>query len=92
MIDTTVEQLIPLRKAARVINPAKPAHISTIWRWTLHGVRGQRLESVVLGGVRHTSREACQRFIQSLNSPGAVPPAPDRRAEAAERELVAKGC
>ncbi|MGD8454588.1 MAG: DUF1580 domain-containing protein [Phycisphaerae bacterium] len=92
MIDTTVEQLIPLRKAARVINPAKPAHVSTIWRWSLYGVRGQRLESIVLGGVRHTSREACQRFVQALNSPGAVSPAPDRRAERAEAELVRRGC
>jgi hypothetical protein len=43
-------------------------HFSTVSRWALHGVRGVRLESFVLGGRRQTSREAWDRFVQRTNA------------------------
>lgn len=92
MIDTTAETTMLLSKAARILNPANPPHVATVWRWAMHGVRGVKLESVVIGGCRYTSREAVARFLKALNEPDAVPTPPRRGAERAERTLVAKGC
>jgi hypothetical protein len=94
MIDPNVEELIPLTRAARVINPQRPPHVATVWRWTGNGVRGVRLESLLVGGVRNTSREAIGRFLAKLNAdePGAVPAPPNRRAEKAAAELQRRGC
>lgn len=41
-------------------------HLSTLWRWTRHGVRGVRLETMLVGGLLFTSREAIQRFLSRL--------------------------
>ena len=60
MIDVTTEQLMYLAEAAAIL-PGRPS-IATLWRWRVKGVRGRRLESVVLGGRVFTSREALQRF------------------------------
>lgn len=38
-------------------------HIGTIYRWVQRGAHGKVLESVLLGGVRYTSREALNRFM-----------------------------
>jgi len=43
--------------------PGQP-HLSTLWRWYRRGVRGVRLETVVVGGRRFTSRAAIERFIE----------------------------
>lgn len=66
------EALIPLRQAAKLIpstrGPAgKAIHIATMHRWITRGVRGQRLESVRIGGSRYTSVEAISRWIRELN-------------------------
>lgn len=45
----------------------RPPHVSTIHRWASGGVRGVRLESVLVGGVRMTSLEAFQRFVNRLS-------------------------
>lgn len=91
MIDPSVETMMPLAKAARIVNPSNPPHVATIWRWASAGVSGVRLESVKLGGVRFTSREAVARFIRRLNEPGAVPEPPSAAAERANAELVSRG-
>ncbi len=39
-------------------------NISTIWRWTLRGVRGVVLESFSVGARRYTTLEAFQRFVE----------------------------
>jgi hypothetical protein len=69
MIDITKEQMLSLKMAARLIpgRDGKPVHLSTIWRWILKGRRGVKLESIVIGGSRFTSREAMTRFIEALN-------------------------
>ena len=38
-------------------------HISTIWRWSLHGVGGVKLETVKIGSRIVTSKQAVTRFI-----------------------------
>lgn len=87
MIAWNQESLIPLTKAPL------PGHAATKWRWALRGVRGVRLESVVIGGQRFTTADACTRFIAKLNGEAVVEPRQDvtDRADAAGRELRAMG-
>ena len=97
------EDLLPLAMAAREVpnrRGGRGIHVATVWRWTRRGVRGVRLETIVVGGIRQTSRQALQRFVERTTAAAngeAVPTAPtssaDRRKaiEAAERELAADG-
>lgn len=85
------EERLAVTAAARQIFRVSP---ETAWRWALRGVRGVKLESFVVGGRRFTSREACQRFLASLNRtpPAAtVPSVSSLRAEAAARRLDEAG-
>ena len=85
MIDTGVENLIPLRAVPQLL-PSRPngkrLHISAVYRWTLRGVKGIRLETVRIGGTTYTSREAIQRFSELLSGelPSAQPANPVSRA------------
>lgn len=73
----------------------KKLHTSTAMRWCLKGVRGHRLESLMVGGVRYTSREALGRFLGALNAPHEADHAADvtrdRRVEAVDAALDAEG-
>jgi hypothetical protein len=42
---------------------------STVWRWTMRGLRGVRLETYSIGGRRFTTREAFDRFILGSQHP-----------------------
>lgn len=70
MIDTAREHIVLLNKVPQEV--ANRPHVSTCWRWWRHGIRGVKLETVVIGGRRYTSREALQRFFQELNQPQAA--------------------
>lgn len=70
MIEIEKEQLRLLAKASADV-PGNP-HISTLIRWSLHGVKGIKLETVLVGGRRFTSVEAIHRFLTRLNEPGSV--------------------
>ncbi len=59
-IDILKEKLLTLEQAARFF-PGRVAP-STIWRWHRKGVRGVRLETIVIGGKRFTSAQALERF------------------------------
>lgn len=87
------EDLIPWRHAAECI-PGNP-HVSTLHRWRLKGVRGHRLESILVGGSRFTSHQAIARFIAALNerSEPTTPPVfsaaqRQRMSDAARAELA----
>lgn len=41
--------------------------VSTVWRWTLKGVRGVRLRSVHLGGRRFVLRSDLEAFLAAVN-------------------------
>ena len=66
MIDSSTENLIPLGRVPAEIpsrRPGKKISISTVWAWAMpRGCRGVRLETVVIGGGRYTSREALQKI------------------------------
>lgn len=70
MIDVTQESLMLLRDVPRHL-PVRPngkrLHISAVYRWTMRGVKGVRLETMKLGGSTYTSREALQRFSERLS-------------------------
>jgi hypothetical protein len=70
MIDLQTEQLLLLANACDVV-PGRP-HVSTLIRWWRDGVRGVKLETVVVGGRRFTSIEAVHRFISRLSEPRSV--------------------
>lgn len=41
----------------------KRLHKSTVWRWVTKGVRGNRLQTWYVGGIRCTTRAALDEFI-----------------------------
>ncbi len=103
MIDANSEHLVSLTDAAKLL-PArrggKRPHVSCIYRWTVSGCKGIKLESLQVGGTRCTSREALGRFFERLSDatglqrdPQAVR-TPARRAREvarADRELTEAG-
>jgi hypothetical protein len=75
-VDILSEAIVSLAEAAKII-PTRP-DVSTLWRWYRRGVRGIRLETVIIGGKRYTSRESIQRFIErttEAHDKGAAAPA-----------------
>lgn len=96
-IDTEAERLISLAEAARSL-PSGSVHVATIHRWQLRGIRGIRLPSVLIGGVRHTSREALAWWFAATTAAAdgtapatRTPNQRDRAIAAAERELADAG-
>ena len=65
-IDIETETLITFKDARNEFpqNPSK----RTIERWASVGYRNAWLETVLSGGTRVTSKEACRRFLRALNT------------------------
>ncbi len=89
MVDPKCEHLCRLTAVPSAL-PSRP-HLATVWRWGLHGVRGVKLETLLIGGVRYTSDEAVARFISRLNEPGAVREPVNAAAERAGEAPAAMG-
>jgi hypothetical protein len=66
MIDFNSESLISFQEATQHA-PGEP-HISTLHRWRLRGIRGVRLETCLIGGKRFTTKEALDRFFESVTT------------------------
>jgi hypothetical protein len=86
MIDVAAENVISLAEAARLLparRAGKRAHVSCIYRWTVAGCRGIKLESIQVGGTRCTSRAALQAFCNALTTAaqGEIPAPPPRAKE-----------
>ncbi|MBI1347224.1 DUF1580 domain-containing protein [bacterium] len=77
------ERLTPAQ-ASRLLD----THIATTWRYMLHGVRGVRLESWLVGARRYTTAEAVERFLQRLNADTASA-APTQAAVTSRRKRQA---
>jgi len=74
-IDPLTEETFPLSEAARRLprlRNNRPVNVSTLWRWALYGLRGVRLETTMIGGVRVTSNAAMRRFFAALNKHDAT--------------------
>lgn len=101
MIDIAVETIFPIVEAPGRLpsRHGKKINITTVYRWIRSGSRGVKLESIILGGVRYTSTEAIQRFVERVSAAAngetspVVRSAIQRRnaSERAERELAARG-
>jgi hypothetical protein len=94
MIDPLNENVISLSAAARLLprlRNNKPVNPSTVWRWSVHGVKGKRLETVKVGGVTATSVEAVRRFLRAINGQPELERAGGRRQDAVEQELSTRG-
>ena len=94
MIDHEVEDLIPFETCGLLI-PGRPSRC-TLYRWAFKGINSVKLESLVVGHKRFTSKEAIGRFIAAMNADQA--PAPSitksqraRQAATADRLLAAAG-
>src|SRR5271154_5104019 len=86
MIDILIELLISLAAASKLL-PGRPS-ITTLWRWHHRGVRGVKLETVVIGGRRYTSREAIARFIAATTAARDGQPTLLRSPIARERAIA----
>jgi hypothetical protein len=62
-----------------------------LWRWAICGLRGVRLETAMIGGVRVTSASALRAFVEALSTqdaPRSRPQmVPTRREEEIDGEL-----
>lgn len=96
-IDTSTETIVSFNDARSEFKDGRRKSLATLHRWRLRGVKGVRLESVKIGGLRYTSLEAIDRFIQAQNA-GNEPAAPSitpsqrrKQSEAARAELQKMG-
>lgn len=69
-IEIGTETVLSLTEAAKIA-PGRP-HLATIWRWCQRGVRGVKLETIVVGGRRFTTTEALERFIARTKATSGV--------------------
>jgi type IV secretory pathway TrbF-like protein len=95
-INVETEDLIPFSEARTAFPGGRRLSLQTLHRWRLSGVRGVRLETCVVGGLRYVSRESIFRFIAAQNaseSPAPAITAKQRRtqAESANRVLQEAG-
>ena len=95
-IDPTNETLIPFNSAREAFPGGKRLSLATLHRWRLNGVRGTRLETILIGGSRFTSAEAIARFIGNQNPAESAEPAitgkqRQKMAETANRLLAEAG-
>lgn len=94
MIDAATENLVCFQEAPKYI-PGHPS-LCAIHRWKLTGVRGAKLETLLVGGKRFTSIEAISRLIAAQNRDESPAPAlavsqRRRQAESANRVLQEAG-
>jgi hypothetical protein len=84
--DLLSETKIGFNKLARELDVSP----STIWRWSLGGCRGVKLEAISIGHRRVTSREAFARFVEATNAardskPPSQSQTPKQRQQVIER-------
>ncbi len=86
------ENPMPIEDAAKYF-PHRP-HISTVWRYVLKGYKGLKLESIMSGNRRITSREAVLRFIAATtaraNGDARTRPLDQRRAAVRHADAKAR--
>jgi Protein of unknown function (DUF1580) len=71
MMQIPTGELIPLRELVNELpRPAgsRSYDPSTLTRWCLYGVGGNKLESVKIAGRRYSTREALRQFLEACAS------------------------
>jgi hypothetical protein len=94
MISIADEDLLTLTEATKVLprrrNGKKPS-VSTLWRWAKAGLRGHRLESLMVGGVRCTTCRALQEFFERVTEAEACPESRRLIPQRVDRDLDQDG-
>jgi len=91
------ETLIQFPDARSAFPGGRRISLATLHRWRLTGIRGVKLDTVLIGGLRYTSREAIARFISAQNfqeapaAPAITPSQRRKQSEAARAELEKMG-
>ena len=85
-IDILSERPLSFNDVAQFLPHGSRPSYSTWWRWWRYGIRGVRLETVVLGGRRYTSAEAVQRFVSAMTAHANGEPTPMRTPRRRQRE------
>jgi hypothetical protein len=64
MIEIDKEDLVLLSDTPKILpkRNGKAVHLSACYRWMRQGLSGVRLETVLIGGQRFTSKQALNRF------------------------------
>jgi hypothetical protein len=73
MIDSRVETLIPFAEVVKAFPGRDKISMATLHKWRHIGVRGCKLETLLVGGLRYSSAEAIQRFIEAQNMTDSTP-------------------
>jgi hypothetical protein len=86
------ENLLTFGEAAKALPRRRGgavASTSTLWRWSRHGSRGVKLETVHVGGQCYIHRDALVAFIEERSRVGSAPqaPSPTVASERAVRAL-----
>lgn len=93
-IELEHETLVAFSDARTSFRDGRRKSLATLHRWRLRGIRGVRLETLLIGGIRYTSLEAIDRFIQAqnLNDAPAAPviSASQRKQQAEAARTVLK--
>jgi hypothetical protein len=68
--ELTAESALTLTQTAAVIgeHTGRRPSSSTVWRWSLRGVRGKRLEVIRVGGTLYTTRQCISEFLTDYPS------------------------
>jgi len=68
------EELVSMAAAAAWVRArnGKKTHVSTLYRWALRGCRGKKLETVLIGRERMTSKPALERFFELMPEPDST--------------------
>ena len=88
MIDTSAEHIFPLAKTKDHL--ANRPSLATVYRWAFKGVRGVKLETIMIGGRRFTSREAVAHFVARLSEPACAPKPTPTTLRAGQIDRAAK--
>ncbi len=75
-VDLLNETLIAFSSAPKKL-PGRPS-LATMHRWRRKGLYGITLETVLIGNVCYTTREAFSRFVAALNAARNSEPAQHR--------------
>lgn len=93
MIDIATEDLVPLKDLPKSLpkRNGRPVAITTVWRWATAGLKGVRLETILIGGQRFSSLAAFHRFVAAGNRGEVARPDVARAAERTNHALDAMG-
>ena len=75
MIDLSRDTVFPLTELPTRV-PARNGrrlHKATVFRWVTRGRLGVKLEYILIGGIKHTSLQALQRFCDEVTAASALP-------------------